>query len=342
MRALIATGAALLLVLLVVPSAAAGGSASPPVIAYESSAVIRPTLYVTGPDGTHKVGTGQAPSVAPDGLLISGSGFGGSGPGFTLPGLTLYAIATGRSHSFFSDSVTTIPLAWSPDSRYLAVLLEPDSIRSTSVSLAVIDTATMTAKTIATGGIRGASFAPSGPDRLVYGQANALQSAAGVNLYAVNPDGSNRRQLTSDGDSLDPLWTARGIVYFREVRSVDAVPVSFHLWLLHRGRSTQLTNVTFPAAYIASLAASADGNRLIVESVTLRIRAAYTVQLSPRRVRKLGFATRKLLAVGISRDGRTLLVERTAFPSDHGVVETIPFIGGRATRIARGDQAAWS
>jgi len=26
-----------------------------------------------------------------------------------------------------------------------------------------------------------------------------------VNLYAVNPDGSDRDQLTTDGDSLDPL-----------------------------------------------------------------------------------------------------------------------------------------
>jgi len=71
-------------------------------------------------------------------------------------------------------------------------------------------------------------------------------------------------------------------------------------------------------------------------------RFAITSKLSPRRVRKLGFATRRLLAVGISRDGRTLLVERSAFPSDHGVVETIPFSGGRATRIASGDQAAWN
>jgi len=164
MRALIATVAA---ALLLVCSAVAGGSAPRPVIAYVSSAGIRPTLYVTGAGGTHEVGTGQAPSVAPHGRLISASGFGGSGPGFTLPGLTLSSIARGRSHSFFSDNATTIPLAWSPDSRYLAALLEPGSSRSTSVSLVVIDTATMTAKVIAAGGIRGASFAPSGTDRLV-------------------------------------------------------------------------------------------------------------------------------------------------------------------------------
>jgi dipeptidyl aminopeptidase/acylaminoacyl peptidase len=324
-------------VLLLVCAALAGGSARRPVIAYVSSAVVRPTLYVIGPGGTHKVGSGQEPSVAPDGLLISSSAWEADGPA-----LTLYATASGRSYSFSSDRVIATALAWSPDSRYLAVLLEPDAARSTSVSLAVINTATMTAKAIAAGGIRGASFAPSGPDRLVYGQASALQSTATVNLDAVNPDGSDREQLTKDGNSLNALWTARGIVYFREMRSVDAVPGSFQLWLLHRGHHTQLTNVAFPAGYVASLAATADGNRLIVEFETPRVSAAYAVQLSPRRVRELGFARTKLLVDGISRDGRTLLVDRRALPSDHGVVETIPFNGGRATRIASGDQAAWN
>ena len=136
-------------------------------------------------------------------------------------GLTLYAIAPSRSHSFFTDSLTAIPLAWTLDSRYFAVLLEPNAIPSTSVSLAVIDAATMTEKAIATGGIGGAGFAPSRPERLVYGQVSALQGTAGVTLYTVNPDGFNRKQLTTDVDGLGPFWTARGNVHFREVRSVE-------------------------------------------------------------------------------------------------------------------------
>lgn len=84
--------------------------------------------------------------------------------------LTLYETAGGRLHSFFNDRVLAIPLPWSPDSRYLAVLLDAAVLldtaapRITSARLAVIDTATMTARTVATGVIRGASFAPSGPD----------------------------------------------------------------------------------------------------------------------------------------------------------------------------------
>jgi hypothetical protein len=338
-KTLIATvGAVLLVVLLVVWSAVAGSSARGPAIAYVSSPVMRPIVFVTGPGGTHRLGSGQEPSVAPDGLLIAASGLGARGPG-----LTLYATATGRLHSFFSDSGLAYPLAWSPDSRYLAVFLSGTARSATG--LVVIDTATMTTTSIATGVIRGASFAPSGPDRLVYGYASTLPNTADVNLYAVNPDGSAREQLTADGDSLYPLWTVKGVVYFRETRSADAVPASMQLGLLHPAGSTQLTNMRFPAGYVRLLTASADGNRLIVQLVLKRrvgagareILAIDTVQLSPRRVRE-----RKLLVDGISRDGRTLLVERAAQRSDRGVVETIPFGGGRPTQVANGDQAAWN
>ncbi len=104
----------------------------------------------------------------------------------------------------------------------------------------------MTARTVATGGIRGASFAPSGPDRLVYGdQARSEEGEDSVrNLYTVNPDGSDRTQLTTDGDSLQALWTARGIVYARETRrGVGSLP-AYQLWLLRDGDSTELTHLT--------------------------------------------------------------------------------------------------
>jgi len=155
--------------------------------------------------------------------------------------------------------VIATPLAWSPDSRYLAVLLQTDGRHLIGTGLAVIDTTTMTAGTVATGVIRGASFAPSGPDRLVYGQARSQQIEDAVNLYTVNPDGSDRRQLTSDGDSLRPLWTPRGIVYDRETRRRVGAS-AYQLWLLHGGHSTQLTHLTPPAlvAALVPLAASAN------------------------------------------------------------------------------------
>jgi hypothetical protein len=335
-RALIATVAAVLLLV-----AVASGTSPRPVIAYtQFRAIADIRLYVTGPGGTREVGKGQDPSVAPDGRMVSSSALGSIGPA-----LTLYETAASRSHSFFNDRVIATPLAWSPDSRYLAVLLQTDGTQSISTGLAVIDTTTMTARTVATGIISRASFAPSGPDRLVYGQARSQQIEDAVNLYTVNPDGSDPTQLTTDGNSLLPLWTARGIVYDRETRrGVGAAP-AYQLWLLHGGHRTQLTHMT-PRALVAvlvPLAASANGNRLIAEYEGPGVIIPLAVQLSPRRVRALATGGTKLQGAGISRDGRTLLLVRaSALLFREGVVETVPFGGGRPTRIASGDSAAWN
>ncbi|HUA46652.1 MAG TPA: hypothetical protein VMA77_15580 [Solirubrobacteraceae bacterium] len=160
-------------------------------IAYVSSRAIAPKLYVTGPGGTHELGDSQEPSVAPNGLIVSGSAW------TSGPALTLYATAAKRSHSFFTDRVIATPLAWSPDSRYLAVWLETHQRQIVSTGLAVIDTRTMTARTVATGVILGASFAPSGPDRLVYGQARSPQIGDAVNARV--PAVAAARRLTATG-----------------------------------------------------------------------------------------------------------------------------------------------
>ncbi len=337
MRALIATVAAVLLTACV---AAASGTSSRLVIAYVSSpTLLGAQIYVIGPGGTRELGTGADPSVAPDGLLVSGSVV-ESG----RPALTVYATSAKRSHSFFNRRVVARPMGWSPDSRYLAVLLQTAGTRQIPTGLAVIDTTTMTARTVATGAIRGASFAPSGPDRLVYGRAISRQPRSAVNLYTVNPDGSDRTQLTAGGYDLRPLWTARGIVYDHVTpASAGAAPAS-QLWLLHAGHSTQLTHLATPArgAALWPVAASANGNRLIAQYVTPGDLVPIAVQVSPRRVRPVATGANRTLGAGISPDGRTVLVDRTGFPSERGVIETLPFGGGRPTPIARGDQAAWN
>jgi hypothetical protein len=208
-RALIATVAAVLLLAAV---AYAVDTSSQPVIAYtQYRTVAHVHLYVTGPGGTREVGHGQVPSVAPDGLMVSGSALGSSGPA-----LTVYEMAGGRSHAFFSDRVIALPQAWSPDSRYLAVLLETTG-RITSTGLAVIDTRTMTARTVATGVIEGASFAPSGPDRLVYGYeppsrpspANPGSSSSG-STARCNPGLTRPGSSTSSNSSTERLTRLDG------------------------------------------------------------------------------------------------------------------------------------
>src|SRR3984957_10384946 len=106
------------------------------------------------------------------------------------------------------EAATATPLAWSPDSRYLAVFAQSNAtvgIASNS-SLDVIDTQTGTVTTIAHGEIYGASFAPDGSDRLVYALGHSLSQSAKTNLYVAEVDGAGVHAITSDGRSLFPLW----------------------------------------------------------------------------------------------------------------------------------------
>jgi hypothetical protein len=86
---------------------------------------------------------------------------------------------------------------------------------------------------------------------------------------------------------------------------------NYQLWLLRGGHSTPLT----PRASVAELlpvAASANGNRLIADYEGPGIDRPWAVQLSPRWVRALATGDTTVQSAGISRDGRTLLLERRA------------------------------
>jgi hypothetical protein len=88
----------------------------------------------------------------------------------------------------------------------------------------------------------------------------------------------------------------------------------------------------------------ADGNRLIADYEGPGVSSPLAVQLSSRRVRALATGGAMLRGAGISRDGRTLLLERggSGLPPREGLVETIPFGGGQPTPIASGNSAAWN
>ncbi len=93
-----------------------------------------------------------------------------------------------------------------------------------------------------------------------YGVRSGEVADPAVNLYTVKPDGADPAQLTSDGNSLRPLWKAQGIVYDRLTsRGAGALP-THQLWLLHGGHSTQLTHITSqaPVAALVPVAASAN------------------------------------------------------------------------------------
>ena len=102
-----------------------------------------------------------------------------------------------EAHTFFRSSrAGAQPVAWSPESRYLAVELFGNypGKHDHDSGLAIIDTTTFRAKTIARGSLCGASFSPAQPDRLVFGLAppGTYCLSGHVNVFAVDPDGFQR------------------------------------------------------------------------------------------------------------------------------------------------------
>jgi hypothetical protein len=334
--------AALLAVAL--PSAVAGAATSHLLAFVTGTARSQPVVWVqdAAGGGARKLGIGDVPQISPDGAFVAASRFGSHGGA-----LALFSTTGARTRTFFNSArVTADALAWSPDSRYVAVQLSSTTEVPGRGGLAVIDTTTSRATMVARGFVYGASFEPGASDRLVYASAAKVTYTAAVNLHVVGADGSGAAQITHDGRSLNPLWTAQGIVFDRErLRGPDAAP-AFQLWLMHGATRTQLTHMRIPKLVqgLVPVAASTDGERLLAEFEGQDTSYAWTVQLSPRRVHAVSVAGKQVQGYGISADGGTILVAGGAFmnPPSRGTVMSVPFGGGAATKLASGGQPSWN
>ena len=96
----------------------------------------------------------------------------------------------GSSRRFFATAdATAVAVAFSPDSRYIAVVLASTDPASSAYSgLAVIDTTTFASRVIVHGQIYGASFAPGDSDRIAYGTAPSARLTARVDVGIVHAD----------------------------------------------------------------------------------------------------------------------------------------------------------
>ncbi len=300
------------------------------------------SVWIAAANGTgaRRLGAGVGPELSPNGAEVAASTVASKGPA-----LVVYATAGGK-HTFFDAALGEAePLAWSADSRYLAVELM-DGATARKTELAVIDTTTWQVQTIATGYIAQASFDPTGTgDEIVYAESTDQTFLKGVNLYEAAPTGGTPTRLTSDGRSLLPLWTAKGIVYDHETLRKNEAPV-YQLWLLHGSSTRQLTHmkVSFLQSGLSPLAASASGNRLIAAFGGEDTDLAYIVQLSPFLVKPIKVKGQYVQPQGISSDGTTLLIDQGGFesPPSRGTIQTVRWGGTTATKVAKGDDASWN
>jgi Tol biopolymer transport system component len=354
------TGAATVLAAVVAGlalTAAAGGIAAeapPSRIAYVTSSVAKPEsrVWTALANGTEPkpLGPGYQPLISPDGTTVAAGLFGaGLEKG---PTLALYPASGGRPATFGNlQAENAVPLAWSPDSRYLAVTLLSTSIKgfARKSGLAILDTSTGSLRTIADGIIYGASFAPDASDpRVVFGRAFSQGINATVNLYMASADGSGLRRITGDDRSLNPVWGPTYIAYDRERVRRNNAPV-YQLWLrrVEGGAPRRLTSIRVRSLVsgLMPLGFSADGSRLVAEFVGQDTSEAWTVQVPSGRARPVRVKHQPVVGGAISRDGSRLLVSEGTLegPADGDSVVTVPFTGGAPTLlVAHAAQASWN
>jgi Tol biopolymer transport system component len=349
-RALLLALAACLLVASPAATGATGGYEQTD-LAYATGTETSPLqVWAAGPSGAppELLGAGLEPLLSPTGKLVAAS-LSDSNSG---PALAVYSVAGAPARTYASlTSVTAQPLAFSPDSKYLAVSLISTAIKNMGKrsSLAVIDLETGAMRTIAHGIPEGASFAPEGSDMLAYGLASSYQLTAPVDIHVSAPDGSGARLFTHDGRSLNPVWGSSGIAYDRErLRHLEA-PV-YQIWLASPsgGGARQLTHLKINPLVegLVPLAFSADGSNLLAEFEGEDTSAAWTVDLTSGRVRELTTPGRHTLeGAGISQDGTTVLVDEDSLqsPPSSGRIVLIPFDGGSAhVLVAHAGEASWN
>jgi hypothetical protein len=326
----------------------------PPHVAYvteTATSISKVWLAAANGSDPKLLGEGQQPLLSPDGESVAASLFGATvGDQEQGPSIGVYAASGAPVADYLSlETAVATPLAWSADSRYLAVGLVSNGTNDIAddSGLDVIDTQTGTVRRIAAGTIYGASFAPNASDRLVFGRSHSESFAGGVNLYVSEADGAGLHRITADGRSLDPIWGPSYIAYDRE-RARKLSPED-QIWLATPAgvRVRRLTHIAVGALTqgLVPLAFSADGGRLLAELEGEDQSEAYAVNVATGRARPVIARGNAVIGAGISADGSTLLVDEDAFeqPLSHARIATIPFAGGHSTVIvAHGSQASWN
>jgi hypothetical protein len=214
--------------------------------------------------------------------------------------------------------------------------------------VAVVDTQTKKVTVIAHGLIAGASFSPTSADTLAFGLYKSQTTVAPpVNLYTADPTGASAPvQLTHDNNSLNPLWGKLGIVYDRQKKRKLAPELQ--LYLLSNGKSTQLTNIKVDqlSEGLVPIALSSDGTKLAAEYGGQDNSEGWAVNVATHKAKELATVKNGLVDAGISRSGKTLLVNLGIFggdPSNKGKVATIPFGGGSThVLVANGNEPTWN
>jgi Tol biopolymer transport system component len=281
--------------------------------------------------GAKQIGRGTAPRVLPDGKQIV---YLHEGKGHAQE-MKIAPSTGGAGRTLLKNWRNSFYLAFSPDSTRLAALRGPEvGVQK----LVVVDVATGSQRTIASGVFSGFSFSPDGTE-VVYARAPRDDYPLPSDVYRVSAAGEKTVRLTKDHKSQDPLWGPGDTIVF--VRQLGAKQRRYgpknELFTMRPDGSgvKRLTNTTvgplllglFPTEW------SGDGSRLLAEFEGQD--TSYAVAVNPktgaqRPLSKAGSGEQGFVGTAISDDGGTVLGSTGGFDPGAGHnVATIPYAGGR-------------
>lgn len=316
MRLLLATLAALLL-------GAAPASAALVYVKAPSGAA--PTVFAAQDDGAdpRRLVEGNQPQISGDGALVAFLR-----PSGSRTQLALIPTAGGPVRPLVTSS-SIESVSFSPDAKLVAA--EVGGRR-----LIVFETDTGRAGTLATGFIKGLSFAPDST-RIVYGLGVDATARGAADVYKVSVRGGRARRLTRDGRSLLPIWGPQRIAFVKQKGAgrPSAIP-AYDVWGMDvRGRRERRITVTEVPEGVSGLLPiewSADGRRLIAQYVGADVRVGFTVNPNSGSTRSL----RSKVAFDLAADGSAVLTQSGGIdPAATHNVYAAPYEGGESELLVR-------
>jgi Tol biopolymer transport system component len=277
----------------------------------------------------HALLAGDSPHLSPDGRLVAFARWTesprtadvlvvpiGGGPPRVLEHLT-------ESRAWTNNTP-----AWAPDSRHLVAV--------EAAGLVVLDAKTGSRRIVvgpvgADVAIESPSFSPDSR-RIAY----ALVDRTGADVWTVSASGGRPRRLTHGGRSAQPLWGPKTIAFARGGSRGDVWAVA--------ADGTGLRRLTHTDAGIYPAYFSSDGTRLLAANPAMHNGRLWAVDTRTGAARDVTGWRGDLFAQGLSRDGKTILagVGCGGTASPYGVVETLPFAGGKPRVVVRGPcRATW-
>jgi hypothetical protein len=298
-------------------------------------------VYTANDDGSRvkRVAKGDLVELSPDGRWLVYSRFVVKGSRWE----TWLARAHGVGKKRITRARDPLDAAFSPDSK-LVTFTYPDR-------LVLMQLETRARAVLARGQVEGVSFAPSS-QAVVFEQLTTPDpddyGTGPRDLWVSVLDGGAPQRLTSDGRSLNPLWTRQGIVFNRqELPEGEAAPL-YQLFQYgpEAGTVTQLTTRPIRESELVSgpvaVGRSPDGTRLLAAIAGQGQATALAIDLPTETLRLFGSVD--TVPIGLSRDGTRVLLQTGGIDptSRHDLVVADWVTGKRRTVLRNAHSASWT